>query len=191
LKYIPQLVLGGLEKGILHSDATAADAGSKSTILASFACGAKLSEHVEDTVGSKRAGALAYTSIVPRVSFMFDRNDNQLGGGVGGTTMTKNERSIWLSDFVSPVSNEFGSNAPTNNADIDSRRSSDGFAAEDGWSCFGDLGKQTSDAFKVVVRFGNFAHQQSVQFTQLQFKQSRPSSFTQLASRRLVVVLVP
>ncbi len=133
LRYIPQLILGGLEKGILQPDA-----GSHSTIVASFANEAKGSEQHREEAGNKRAGSLVCTSIVPRVSYLFDRSD-QLGGGGrggGGTAITNHEQLTWLTDFVSPVSCSFGGHSMTN----EERKNCDGFAAEDGWSYFADLG---------------------------------------------------
>lgn len=153
LRYIPQLVLGGFEKGILQacvSNDAAADASIHSTILASFVHGTMSSEQSEEHVGKKRAaGELAYTSIVPRVSFLFDRRD-RLGGDVA-TAMTNNEQSIWLTEFISPVSNSFGN--PMANTDFDRRGNyCDGFAAEDSWSYFGDLGElQFSNASEDVT----------------------------------------
>ncbi|KAL3802469.1 hypothetical protein ACHAW5_009728 [Stephanodiscus triporus] len=141
LRYIPDLVRDGLERGVLSSVSTAsgalnANVGS-STIVASLGT-REASRRVEKVIETKGAGgASVRTSVVPRVSYLFERDD--------GKAMSDDEQSSWLADLLRPINVEFGGRDGTADDDDDIRRNSDrfnppcGFAAEDSWSYFGDL----------------------------------------------------
>ena len=142
LGYIPLLVRGGLERGVLSSFSTASEAGvGGSTIVASLAYGTEeASRRGEEAIGrTGGGGASARASVVPRVSCLFESDD--------GKAASEDEQSSWLSDRLRPVNVELGKR---DGADIDDAgiigRNADrlfdpprGFAAEDGWGCFGDL----------------------------------------------------
>ena len=142
LGYIPHLVRGGLERGVLSSFSTSSDAGvGGSTIVASLVYGAEEASRrgEEATVRAGGGGASARTSAVPRVSCLFERDD--------GEAASEGDQSSWLSDRLRPVNVELGGRdgAAIDGAGIIGRNADRllgpprGFAAEDGWGCFGDL----------------------------------------------------
>ena len=94
---------------------------------------------------SKGVGTLIQTSVVPRASYLFESYSNEEKNDTTNRTadvLSKDEQSLWLSDFVSPINSGFetaGDNHHMNSSG--SIKSTEGFAASDGWNCFGDLGK--------------------------------------------------
>jgi len=137
LNCIPQLVEGGVQKGVLESN---------STIMASLVNGTT-SSTLETSKGlrrSKGVGTLVQTSVVPRASYLFESysNEEKDDSSSNRTALRKDEQSLWLSDFVSPINSGFetaGDNHRMNGSG--SIKSTEGFTASDGWNCFGDLGK--------------------------------------------------
>jgi hypothetical protein len=130
LDNIMHLVYGGLERGLLSSfsaDATGtsdADVGG-STIVAALSYATKeASRRCEENTGNTGVDVdPVRTSVVPRVSYLFERYDGKVIG--------EDERTAWLSDLLRPVRVKFST--PD---DDDASRS---FAAADGWGFFGDL----------------------------------------------------
>ena len=147
LNCIPQLVEGGVLKGVLDSN---------STIMASLVNGTTSSQ-LETNKGlrrSKGVGTLVETSVVPRASYLFESYSNEEKNDTTTNrttaTLNKDEQSLWLSDFVSPINSGFetaGDNQHMNSSG--SIKSTEGFTASDGWNCFGDLGKSVLSCFCV------------------------------------------
>jgi len=143
LNCIPQLVEDGVQKGVLDSN---------STIMASLVNGTTSSQ-LETSKGlrrSKGVGTLVQSSVVPRASYLFESHGNEEkddSSSSNRTALSKDEQSLWLSDFVSPINSGFetaGDNQRMNSSG--SIKSTEGFTASDGWNCFGDLGKCNSFA---------------------------------------------
>ena len=88
-------------------------------------------------------GTLIQSSVVPRASCLFEySNEEKNDTNNKSVTLSKDEQSLWLSDFVSPINSGFetaGDNHHMNSSG--SIKSTEGFTASDGWNCFGDLGK--------------------------------------------------
>jgi len=137
LNCIPQLVEGGVQKGVLNSN---------STIMASLVHGSTSSQ-LETSKGlrkSKGVGTLVQSSVVPRASYLFESysNEEKNDSSSNRTALSKDEQSLWLTDFVSPINSGLagaGDNHRMNGSG--SIKSTEGFTASDGWNCFGDLGK--------------------------------------------------
>ena len=129
LDNIPQLVEGGVRKGVLGVGSSRRS--SNSTLVASLALGTKCTERSKGKVTRNKKGvegALVHTSVVPRVSYLFD-NDTEDDNAP--CIMSKVEKLSWMSDFVPPINSGFG----TSNDGFEPK----GFSANDAWECFGDL----------------------------------------------------
>jgi len=129
LGYIPRLLEGGLEKGVLFSTSAASSSASSSTagstVVASLAHGTKCSqrEGAKGRVAGKgRAGALVQTAVVPRVSYLFEsRAQETTSLSTLSTTLSpqdgslsREERATWLSDLLAPINSGFGGRNGTN-----------------------------------------------------------------------------
>jgi len=160
LGYIPQLLEGGLEKGVLSSFSASA------TVVSSLVHGTKCSQQQDDskgarTVGKGRAGSLVQRAVVPRASYLFGSREQDSAPPIA-CRLTNYERSLWLSDFLAPINNGFegheciddsgadtgfdygldstmANNTSNNTSNEMNRRRPSGFAAGDSWSYFGDL----------------------------------------------------
>jgi len=138
LNCIPQLVEDGVQRGVLDSN---------STIMASLVNGTTSSQ-LETSKGlrrSKGVGTLVQTSVVPRASYLFESHGNEEkdDSSSNRTALNKDEQSLWLSDFVSPINSGLaGAGRDYQHMNSSgSIKSTEGFTASDGWNCFGDLGK--------------------------------------------------
>ena len=104
LKYIPQLIYGGLERGVLSSVGTTGDSEtSNSTIIASFEYDAKTSSRRDD---------MGVSVVRPRVAYLFEQQKQKqqqrddtaqqqpcMHDGENELSMT----TTWLADILQPV----------------------------------------------------------------------------------------
>jgi len=149
LKYIPQLIYGGLERGVLSSVGTTGDSDtSNSTIIASF-------EY--DTKTSSRRDDMGVSVVQPRVAYLFEQQQRD-DTAQQQPCMHDNENELsmtttWLADILQPVN--LGGRCNNNmlhvadgvdDIEMDDNRvlhrgiiPQNVFAAVDSWRYFGDL----------------------------------------------------
>lgn len=130
LAHFPEFLEGGLEKGVLVSAGAGAD-GVGSVIASSVLV---------------EGGTMGI-----RASYLYDGcNGSSCHGDEGSVALdgaSERERALWLSDFLTPVNHGFGSNGGgLIGSDMElynehGQQLPDGFAADDSWVYFGDLGE--------------------------------------------------